>query len=87
MFHGGTNFGFSNGANQPFFVQPTSYDYDSPISEAGDLTLKYFAIRDAISKYLPLPSVPMPKNSTKIAYGTIPMTYVSYLSFELQADC
>ncbi len=25
MFHGGTNFGFMNGANQPFNPQVTSY--------------------------------------------------------------
>ena len=42
MIHGGTSFGFENGANtSPFSVEPTSYDYDSPISEAGDLTYKY----------------------------------------------
>ena len=41
MFHGGTNFGFSNGADPPFFVQPTSYDYDAPITEAGSLIFKF----------------------------------------------
>ena len=50
MFHGGTNFGFSNGANEPFIVQPTSYDYDAPLSEAGDVTNKFMAIREEISK-------------------------------------
>lgn len=28
----------------------TSYDYDAPLSEAGDPTEKYFAMRDVISK-------------------------------------
>ena len=28
----------------------TSYDYDAPLSEAGDITEKYLAIREAISK-------------------------------------
>ena len=28
----------------------TSYDYDAPLSEAGDITPKYLAIRDTISK-------------------------------------
>ena len=32
MFHGGTNFGFSNGADPPYLAQPTSYDYDAPVS-------------------------------------------------------
>lgn len=36
------------GANMPYSAQPTSYDYDAPLSEAGDLTEKYFAIREVI---------------------------------------
>lgn len=76
MFHGGTNFGYSNGADPPFYLaQPTSYDYDAPISEAGDITQKYIALRQSISKYLPLPDVPIPANQTKAAYGKIKMTY------------
>jgi len=39
MVHGGTNFGFTAGANYSTKknIQPdiTSYDYDAPISEAG----------------------------------------------------
>lgn len=39
MVHGGTNFGFTSGANytKDIRLQPdlTSYDYDAPISEAG----------------------------------------------------
>lgn len=38
------------GANMPYQAQPTSYDYDAPLSEAGDLTEKYFAVRDVIRK-------------------------------------
>lgn len=34
----------------PYQAQPTSYDYDAPLSEAGDLTDKYFAVRDVIGK-------------------------------------
>lgn len=34
----------------PYQAQPTSYDYDAPLSEAGDLTEKYFALRDVIRK-------------------------------------
>ena len=38
MFHGGTNFGFTNGANDKGVYQPivTSYDYDAPLDEAGE---------------------------------------------------
>lgn len=52
MFHGGSNFGFSAGANLDpvFHPVPTNYDYDAPISEAGDLTEKFFAIKNVIKK-------------------------------------
>ena len=58
--HGGTSFGFRAGSNflppnEPFQPCPTSYDYDAPISEAGDLTEKYFAIKKVVKNYLPLP--------------------------------
>lgn len=57
MFHGGTNFGFTSGANYKDTYQPTttSYDYDAPLDEAGNPTPKYFAFRDVISKYAPVP--------------------------------
>ncbi|MEF3405513.1 glycoside hydrolase family 35 protein [Agromyces sp. CCNWLW203] len=58
MFHGGTNFGFTNGANDKGVYQPlvTSYDYDAPLDEAGDPTAKYWAMRDVIAKYAPVPA-------------------------------
>ncbi|TUE03120.1 Beta-galactosidase [Bagarius yarrelli] len=43
-------FSLLSGANTPYAPQPTSYDYDAPLTEAGDLTQKYFAIRDVIKK-------------------------------------
>ena len=67
------------GADPKFQVQPTSYDYDSPLTEAGDVTDKYLALREAISKYLPIPKVPVPANSTKFAYGKVPMSFVDML--------
>lgn len=54
MFIGGTNFGFSNGADPAFQVQPTSYDYDAPLTEAGDTTQKYLGLRESIAKVLVL---------------------------------
>jgi len=67
VIHGGTNFGFWAGANSfsPTQYQPdvTSYDYDAPISENGQATAKYDALRKLLGRYLPpkqkLPSVPM----------------------------
>ncbi len=56
MFHGGTNFGFTNGANDKGTYLPivTSYDYDAPLDEAGNPTEKYWAMRDVIAKYAPV---------------------------------
>ena len=57
MFHGGTNFGLTNGANHKGRYLPivTSYDYDAPLDEAGNPTAKFFAFRDVIAKYAPVP--------------------------------
>ena len=68
MIHGGTNFGFWNGANynSRADLQPdiTSYDYDAPINEAGQATEKYHILRETISrglcKDLPDPPAPNP---------------------------
>ena len=65
--HGGTNFGFSAGANsggKGFEPDVTSYDYDAPIDEQGRATPKFMALRELIGKYLPagvsLPPIPSP---------------------------
>ncbi|XP_034023881.1 beta-galactosidase-1-like protein 2 [Thalassophryne amazonica] len=62
MFHGGTNFGFMNGAIDfgTYKPQVTSYDYDAPLSEAGDYTKKYQLLRMLFSQYhsKPLPDTP-----------------------------
>ncbi|KAK0180096.1 hypothetical protein PV327_005773 [Microctonus hyperodae] len=73
MFYGGTNFGFSAGANggDKYWPQITSYDYDAPLTEAGDPTEKYFAIRDTIGQFLPLPNLPLPTVAPKGDYGSI----------------
>ncbi|BDZ39497.1 glycoside hydrolase family 35 protein [Microbacterium suwonense] len=57
MFHGGTNYGLTNGANDKGRYLPivTSYDYDAPLDEAGDPTEKFFAFRDVIAKYASVP--------------------------------
>ena len=74
MFHGGTNFGFMNGANYYDVYLPTvtSYDYCALLSEAGDMTPAYFEVRKVIERYTgkTLPPVTS-KNSEKAAYGEI----------------
>ncbi|MFD3418854.1 glycoside hydrolase family 35 protein [Streptomyces decoyicus] len=75
MFHGGTNFGFTNGANHEFGYTPTvtSYDYDAPLTEAGDPGPKYHAFREVISRYAPVPDEPSPRAAPKLPPVTIPM--------------
>ncbi|XP_077290508.1 ectoderm-expressed 3 [Arctopsyche grandis] len=75
MFHGGTNFAFTAGANlSPAYVPDiTSYDYDAPMTEAGDPTPKFMAIRTTIGKYMPLPDIPIPAVKPKGAYGVMLM--------------
>jgi beta-galactosidase GanA len=66
MFHGGTNFGFTAGANFGDRYEPdvTSYDYDAPLDEMGRPTPKYAAIREVLRKFQPkgtvLPDLPKP---------------------------
>ena len=53
MFHGGTSFGWMNGANsngKNYEPDTTSYDYDAPVSESGELKPKFFLFRDVISR-------------------------------------
>lgn len=55
MAHGGTNFGFWSGANtdDAGAYQPTttSYDYDAPLTEAGEPTAKYHAYQAILARH------------------------------------
>ncbi len=80
MFHGGTNFGFTNGANDKGIYEPTitSYDYDAPLTEDGYPTEKYFAFREVISKYFPVPDElperrPQAVASTVTVHASLPV--------------
>ncbi|CAH1797319.1 unnamed protein product [Owenia fusiformis] len=85
MFHGGTNFGFMNGANYPYAPTVTSYDYDAILTESGGLTSKFQKTRDVLRKYAPKGQVP--KNlptpldpPSTFAYGML--TVVAHLNLE-----
>ena len=81
VIHGGTNFGFTAGANafSTTQYQPdiTSYDYDAPINEQGQATAKYFMLRNLISKYTDtkIPKIPQP--IATIATPAINMKYMT----------
>ncbi len=81
MFHGGTNFGYMNGANDYDKYEPTvsSYDDDAPVNENGELTEKYFKFREVISKYAPIPDVELPEPIAKKKYGEIKFTHSAKL--------
>lgn len=74
MFHGGTNFGFMNGANYTDHLLPdvTSYDYDAPLAEDGRITPKFEKFREYLSNYHDI-SQPLPTPAPVAAYGTFPV--------------
>jgi beta-galactosidase len=78
MVHGGTNFGFTSGANydKTHDIQPdlTSYDYDAPISEAGWATPKYLAIREELKKTVSYSVPEIPAAFPVIAISSIKLS-------------
>ncbi|MFD9723021.1 beta-galactosidase family protein [Streptomyces sp. NPDC059072] len=73
MLHGGTNFGFTNGANDKGTYRPTvtSYDYDALLDEAGDPTPKYEAFREVLARHAPVPDETVPARARKLAPVTV----------------
>lgn len=77
MFHGGTNWGFQNGADFGTAYEPvtTSYDYGAPLDESGRPNDIYAAVRQTIMKYVDgVPDVP----SKPAMVGTAPITLKPY---------
>jgi beta-galactosidase len=79
MFIGGTNFGFMSGANhyEKFAPDVTSYDYDAMLTECGDVTPKYMAVREVIQKHTKEELPEIPANRIKKAYGKVQLTEFS----------
>ena len=71
MFHGGTNFGFTSGANYYEKLMPdvTSYDYDALLTEWGDTTPKYEAFKEVIRRHTAIPEFPLTTVIQKKRYG------------------
>ena len=83
VIHGGTNFGFTAGANsgsKGYEPDITSYDYDAPVNEQGRATPKYMALRRLIGSYLPkkekLPPIPDSIPAIEVTL-TFPMRFTS----------
>ncbi|HWG18535.1 MAG TPA: beta-galactosidase [Acidobacteriaceae bacterium] len=79
MFHGGTSFGWMNGANsddrrKDYQPDVSSYDYDAALDESGRPTPKFFAFRDAIAKATGITPPPVPEVVAPIAIAPFRLT-------------
>ncbi|WP_297597634.1 beta-galactosidase family protein [uncultured Cetobacterium sp.] len=94
MFHGGSNFGFMSGANYDgkHRATVTSYDYDSMLTESGDLTEKYDLVKKMLNDYSEKVSIKKHKNhkifdvenSRKKSYGEVKFTEKTLLFNNLE---
>ena len=84
MFHGGTNFGFMNGANmcaenpenkREFAYCPdvTSYDYDALLTEWGEITPKYLEVQKTMSRHLGV-NLPIAKPVPLMSLGDVKLS-------------
>ncbi|GMH22054.1 hypothetical protein Nepgr_023897 [Nepenthes gracilis] len=85
MAHGGTNFGFYSGANtganeSDYKPDLTSYDYDAPIKESGDVdNAKFRALQRVLERYNAASLPPVPSNNEKAGYGCIQLQKTAFL--------
>ncbi len=89
MFHGGTNFGFVNGANchpgTPYVPTVTSYDYGAPLSECGDPGEKFELCQKVVAKYCPNPRIKAIRPTKKITPAPVALTAAAPLFANLDA--
>ena len=72
MFEGGTSFGFMSGRNSGNkTADVTSYDYDAPLTEDGQITEKYRLFKETISKYQPVREIALTTDIKRKGYGKI----------------
>jgi beta-galactosidase len=82
MFHGGTSFGWMNGANsngKNYEPDVTSYDYDAPLDESGRPTPKYDLFRDVIAKATGVTPPPVPHVDPLVAVPSVTLTQTASL--------
>lgn len=78
MFHGGTNFGLTNGANyiRSYYPTTSSYDYDAPLDEAARRTPKFDALAKVILGAAPPPPEGAERSTQPLrAYGDVRLQY------------
>lgn len=78
MFHGGTNFGFTAGANQnpgkAYEPTVTSYDYCALLNEWGDYTPAYHEIREILCAYQGIEMTELPESPKLQTIGNVELT-------------
>jgi beta-galactosidase len=84
MFHGGTDFGWMNGANsddtkKDYQPDVTSYDYDAALDESGRPTPKFYVFRDVITKATGVAPPPVPEVAPPIAIAPFTLTEAASL--------
>lgn len=76
MFHGGTSFGWMNGADShtgtDYHPDTTSYDYDAPLDESGNPRYKYALFQEAISKAMHTHAGPLPGSAPHAIFPIAP---------------
>ena len=76
MFHGGTTFGWMNGADShtglDYHPDTTSYDYDAPLDERGEPRYKFDLFRKAIAEVSHQPTPAVPAQMTRVAFPIAP---------------
>ena len=83
MFHGGTNFGFTAGANhnQGHGYEPTvtSYDYCAMLTEWGDYTPAYHAVRKLLCEKQGIEPPELPESPKLQSIGNVELTETASL--------
>jgi beta-galactosidase len=77
MFHGGTTFGWMNGADshtgKDYHPDTTSYDYNAPLDEAGNPRYKYGLLAGVIAEVTGTPAAPAPVPTVATTFPVSPI--------------
>jgi beta-galactosidase len=88
MFHGGTSFGWMNGANsngKNYEPDVTSYDYDAVLDESGHPTPKYYMFRNVIERDTGVTPPPVPAAPSAAAIPAFTLDHAASLWSNLPA--
>lgn len=89
MFHGGTNWGYQNGADYGSALEPvtTSYDYGAPLDESGRPTDIYHGLRKSLISFVGSENVPdVPSVAPMISISSLKVEPYLSMFDDLPAD-